>query len=122
MQCISPWVWDVLCVLAERNNLCPGGPGFRPNLVTLVLEGNFSPLSSPLCVCLCVSMCFTCALSVCVFLSVSVCICVFHMCFDVCLFTLYVCVCCVCVSYIFDVCVGGEGGGSGEEQAQSSIY
>ncbi|PVD20223.1 hypothetical protein C0Q70_20719 [Pomacea canaliculata] len=23
---------------AERSNLCPGGPGFRPNLVTLVLE------------------------------------------------------------------------------------
>lgn len=25
---------------AEFDNLCPGGPGFKPNLVTLVLEGN----------------------------------------------------------------------------------
>lgn len=27
--------------LAEYNTLCPGGEGFRPNPITIILEGEF---------------------------------------------------------------------------------
>lgn len=32
-----------VCVLSsgEYEELCPGGPGFRPNTVTVILEGNY---------------------------------------------------------------------------------
>ena len=31
---------------AEYDELCPGGPGFRPNTVTVILEGNYDKIHS----------------------------------------------------------------------------
>lgn len=33
------------CFVAEYYTLCPGGEGFRPNPITIILEGELIPLS-----------------------------------------------------------------------------
>lgn len=42
------WVSNLLffyCFVAEYYTLCPGGEGFRPNPITIILEGELIPLS-----------------------------------------------------------------------------
>ena len=43
-------MWLYSCVLSpagDYEELCPGGPGFRPNTVTVILEGNYDNGHSP---------------------------------------------------------------------------
>ena len=44
------WLWlysRVLSPAGDYEELCPGGPGFRPNTVTVILEGNYDNGQSP---------------------------------------------------------------------------
>lgn len=33
------WFGAMFCLTAEYKTLCPGGEGFRPNPITVILEG-----------------------------------------------------------------------------------
>lgn len=38
--CYNYLIYCIYVSLAEYNILCPGGEGFKPNPITIILEGN----------------------------------------------------------------------------------